>query len=212
MFKFTILRKELYAMRHFAATKDVRYYLCGVNVVRDNRGTYMQATNGHMLGRMLIDGIKADEPVNVTLPIDLVNAIKDTKRGDSWLHFTVDGQRIEVIDNEKTLVYQAVDGNFPDCDRVLPLVFKDEDIAPSGFNVDYLMAFQRHAEEIKNCKKGAKPCVSLLQRGNNSGIVNNGVDNFVGVIMPVRDGVGASVPEWCYTPKIAEKTQEPVAA
>lgn len=207
--KFTILRKELYAMRHFAATKDVRYYLCGVNVVRDNRGTYMQATNGHILGRALIDGIRSDSPLSVTLPIDLITAIKDTKRGDSWLHFTIEGQKIEVIDNEKTLVYQAVDGNFPDCDRVIPLVTKTEEIAPAGYNPEYLMAFQKFAEEIKGSKKGAKCHVSILQRGQSAGIVNVAVDNFVGVIMPVRDCDHAIVPEWCYKPaKLPLETTE----
>ena len=84
---------------------------------------------------------------------------------------------------------------------------KDEDRAPAGFNPDYLVAFQRAAEDIRGTKKGSKPCVSILQRGNNSAIVNIGVDTFVGIIMPIRDCDNATVPHWCFKPTKAIETQ-----
>jgi hypothetical protein len=51
--QFSIQRKQLKAMSRLAATKDMRIYLNGLHVVQNNRGTYIEATNGHMLGRLL---------------------------------------------------------------------------------------------------------------------------------------------------------------
>lgn len=53
--KFSIQRKQLKALSRFSATKDIRYYLCGIHVVQNARGTYLESTNGHILGRLLID-------------------------------------------------------------------------------------------------------------------------------------------------------------
>jgi hypothetical protein len=64
------------------------------------------------------------------------------------------------------------------------------------------LAFHQAALDIKESKKGATPPVSILQRGNNSALVNIGVDNFIGVIMPMRDGTGATIPQWCYLPTV----------
>ena len=198
--KFSVQRKELKALNRFSATKDLRYYLCGIHVVQNNRGTYLEATNGHMMGRLLID----DQPMpenSVIVPNDALKALAGTSRNaNEILHFSVDGVKIHVITPNGEHTFQSLDGRFPDCDRVLPLVLKDEDNAPAGFNPEYLMAFQQAAYDIKESKKGANPTLSILQRGNSAAIVNIGVDNFIGVIMPYRDGVGASIPEWCYVP------------
>jgi hypothetical protein len=209
--KFSIQRKELKALSRLAATQDLRYYLCGIHVVQDNRGTYLEATNGHMMGRLLVD----DQPKpqnSVIIGNDALKSLFGTaKTANEILHFTVDGVKIHVITPTGEQTFQALDGRFPDCDRVLPLDIKDEDISPAGFNPEYLMAFQQAAYDIKQSKKGANPTISVLQRGNNSALVNIGVDNFIGVIMPYRDGVGASIPAWCFKPaKLTNSTPETV--
>ena len=53
--KFSIQRKQLKGISRFAATKDIRHYLMGVCVTQNNRGTVIEATNGHMMGRLLIN-------------------------------------------------------------------------------------------------------------------------------------------------------------
>ena len=205
--KFSILKKELKAISRFAATKDIRYYLVGIHIVQNNRGTYLEATNGHMLGRLLVQDTPMPEN-SVTLPLDAVKTLCGTaKNGDEWLHFEVDGVKISVISGNSTYTFQAVEGNFPDCDRVVPLVLKKEDEAPATFNPEYLMAFQQAASDIKNSRKGADPTISILHRGANSALVNIGVDNFIGVIMPMREHATASVPEWCYKPKQVQQTE-----
>jgi len=200
--KFSVMRKELKALNRFSSTKDLRYYLCGIHVVQNNRGTYLESTNGHMLGRLLIDDAPR-EKCSVIIGNDALKTLIGTARNaNEILHFTIDGVKIHVITPTGEQTFQALDGAFPDCDRVLPLVLKDDDIAPACYNPEYVLAFHQAAHDIKESKKGATPTVSILQRGNNSGLVNIGVDNFIGVIMPMRDGGGVSIPQWCFKPTV----------
>lgn len=198
--KFTIRRKDIRGMLHLAAKKDIRYYLQGINVVRDNRGTYIEATDGHILGRLFVDGIQSDAPINVVLPTEHLIKLKGTKKqGDDFLHFSVDGLAVECITANETVRFQAHDARFPDTDRVIPMVFKDEDIKPATFNPDLLVRFVDFSEEIW----GKRQIPSLIQRGDQSILVSFPLmdDHFVGVMMPCRDGGMAKVPAWCYGAK-----------
>lgn len=197
--KFSIKRKDIRGMLHLAAKKDIRYYLQGIHVVQNNRGTYIEATDGHIMGRLLIDCAPYAEHNSVVLPTEHLAKLKGTKRtAEDWLHFTVDGQAVECIDQNQVMRFSACDGRFPDTDRVLPLVFKDEEKAPSTFNPDLLVRFVDVSEELW----GKRQVPQVIQRGNNSGVVSFAHinDYFVGVIMPMRDKAEAKVPDWCYIP------------
>jgi len=202
--KFTVLRKQLKALSRFSAIKDIRYYLQGIHVVQNNRGTYLESTNGHILGRLLIDGDYVENHSKVIIPLDAVKALSATgKKGNEILHFTVEGQKITVIEpDNSTRVFSATDGCFPDTDRIIPMIVKEEDIKPSSYNISYLMAFYDADTDLRGSK--ANSCnVSVKQRGNDSGIVSIGADlQFVGIIMPMRDGDFANVPQWCYLPTV----------
>ena len=199
--KFSIKRKDIRAMLNLAAKKDIRYYLQGINVVRDNRGTYIEATDGHVLGRLLIDGIRSDTKQNVVLPTDALSKIKGTKKqGDERLSFSVEGFAVECIDSQSTTRFSAHDARFPDTDRVIPMVFKDEDVKPATFNPDLLVRFVDVSEELY----GKRQIPMGLQRGNQSSIVSfpQMDDAFIGVIMPTREFAPARVPAWCYLPSV----------
>jgi DNA polymerase-3 subunit beta len=197
--KFSIKRKDIRAMLHLAAKKDIRYYLQGINVVRDNRGTYIEATDGRVLGRLLIDGIRSDTKQNVVLPTEALSKLKGTKKqGDEWLSFSVEGFAVECIDSQSTTRFSAHDARFPDTDRVIPMVFKDEDVKPSTFNPDLLVRFVDVSEELY----GKRQIPMILQRGDQSSIAcfPQMDDAFIGVIMPTREFAPAKVPAWCYIP------------
>lgn len=199
--KFSIKRKDIRAMLHLAAKKDIRYYLQGINVVRDNRGTYIEATDGHVLGRLLIDGIRSDTKLNVVLPTDALLKLKGTKKqGDEWLSFSVEGLAVECIDSQSTTRFSAHDARFPDTDRVIPMVFKDDDLKPATFNPDLLVRFVDVSEELY----GKRQIPMVLQRGNQSSIVSfpQMDDAFIGVIMPTKEFAPARVPAWCYIPSV----------
>lgn len=199
--KFSIQRKHIRAMLHLAAKKDIRYYLQGINVVIDNRGTYLQATDGHIMGRLMIsEEIKSQNPKNVILPTESLLKVKGTKKqSEEWLHFTVEGMVIECIAGDSTMRFASVDARFPDCDRVLPLVLSSEDAAPSNFNPDLMVRFVDASEELF----AKRQVPNLFQRGNSSAVVSFSIDNsFVGVIMPMRDQEPGKVPQWCYVPTV----------
>jgi len=209
--QFSIQRKQLKAMSRLAATSDIRYYLNGLHVVQDNRGTYIEATNGHMLGRLLIDETPIANPCNVILPLDSVKTLAATgKKGSETLCFTVDGVKVSVINPQgETMIFQRVEGKFPDCDRVIPKLTSDSGIEPSTYNPEYIQAFYDCAKDLGSSCKGVT--VQIKQRGNDSGIVN--IDSeplFVGIIMPMRTHNSVNIPTWCSRPKTV--TTEPVAA
>jgi len=210
--QFSILRKQLKAMSRIAATKDIRYYLNGLHVVQDNRGTYIEATNGHMLGRLLIDETPIANPCSVILPFESVKTLSATgKKGNETVCFTVDGVKITVINPDSTsMVFQRVEGTFPDCDRVVPKLTSDSGLEPSTYNPEYIQAFADCANDLRGCKTTGIS-VQIKQRGNDSGIVN--IDSeplFVGIIMPMREHNSVNIPTWCSRPKTV--TSEPVTA
>ena len=209
--QFSILRKQLKGLGRIAATKDIRYYLQGIHVVQNNRGTYLEATNGHMLGRLLIDNHPFENQSKVIIPLDAVKTLAATgKKGNESLCFTVDGVKVSVINPDSTsMVFQAVEGKFPDCDRVVPTLTSDSGLEPSTYNPEYIPAFYDCAKDLGSSCKGIT--VQIKQRGNDSGIVN--IDSeplFVGIIMPMREHNTVNVPTWCSRPKTV--TSEPVTA
>ena len=197
--KFSIKRKDIRAMLHLTAKKDLRYYLQGINIVRDNRGTYIEATNGHVMGRLFIDGIRSDTKQSVILPSEALLKLKGTKKqSDDWLSFSVEGLAVECIDSESTTRFSACDAKFPDTDRIIPMDIKDDDIKPATYNPDLVSRFVDVSEELY----GKRQIPQILQRGNNSALVGfpQMDDHFVGVLMPCREYGKPEVPEWCITP------------
>jgi len=209
--KFNIKRKDIRAMLHLTAKKDIRYYLQGIHVVQNNRGTYLEATDGHVMGRLLVNCEPHSEQQSVVLPSEQLIKLKGTKKtSDDWLHFTVNGQAVECIDGNQVIRFQAHDARFPDCDRVLPLVFNSEEIAPSNFNPDLLVRFVDVSEELW----GKRQVPQVTHRGILSGVISfsHMDDHFVGVIMPIRVEGSAVVPEWCYAPAVKAVENQPVEA
>lgn len=197
--KFSLKRKDIRGMLHLAAKKDIRYYLQGINVVRDNRGTYIEATDGHVLGRLFINGERSDTKQNVVLPTEALSKLKGTKKqGEEWLSFSVEGLAVECIDSQSTTRFSACDARFPDADRVIPTDIKPEDISPFTFNPDLVSRFVDVSEEIY----GKRQIPQILQRGDKSALVGfpQMDDHFVGVLMPCREYGKPEVPLWCLLP------------
>lgn len=204
--KFSIYRKELKAISRFASTKDIRFYLMGVCVTQNQRGTVIEATNGHMMGRLRVSAEPKPEARVIIQSSDIAKLKGTKKNANDWLHFTVDGLKIEVIAPDATMTFQALEDRFPDTDRVTPKVLKDEQTKPSHFNPEYLMSFMQASEDIT----GRKQIPRIIQRGEDSALVLLPlVDDFVGILMPVRDDkIGGTLPQWIYLPATKQETAE----
>ena len=196
--QFSVQRKQLKAMSRFMAIKDIRYYLQGIQVVQNNRGTYIESTNGHVLGRLLIDETPCAVTASVLVPSDAVKTLGASgRKGNETLHFTIDGVKISVISPDgSTMTVQAHEARYPDCDRVVPEIYNDTPSECSTYNPEYIMAFYDCAKDLGSSGKGT--AVQIKQRGNQSGIVN--IDSeplFVGIIMPMREHNTVTIPAWC---------------
>jgi DNA polymerase III sliding clamp (beta) subunit (PCNA family) len=203
--QFSVQRKQLKAMSRFMAVKDIRYYLQGIQVVQNNRGTYIESTNGHMLGRLLIDETPCAVTASVLVPSDAVKTLSaGGKKGNETLHFTIDGVKISVISPDgSSMTVQAHEARYPDCDRVVPEIYNDTPSECSTYNPEYIMAFYDCAKDLGSSGKGT--AVQIKQRGNQSGIVI--IDSeplFVGIIMPMREINTVTIPAWCTRAKTLE--------
>ena len=203
--QFSVQRKQLKAMSRFMAVKDIRYYLQGIQVVQNNRGTYIESTNGHVLGRLLIDETPCAVTASVLVPSDAVKTLSASgRKGNETLHFTIDGVKISVISPDgSTMTVQAHQARYPDCDRVVPEIYNDTPSECSTYNPEYIMAFYDCAKDLGSSGKGT--AVQIKQRGNQSGIVN--IDSeplFVGIIMPMREHNTVTIPAWCTRAKTLE--------
>jgi DNA polymerase III sliding clamp (beta) subunit (PCNA family) len=203
--QFSVQRKQLKAMGRFMAVKDIRYYLQGIQVVQNNRGTYIESTNGHMLGRLLIDETPCAVECSVLVPSDAVKTLSASgKKGNETLHFTIDGVKISVISPDgSSMTVQAHEARYPDCDRVVPELSADCPNECSTYNPEYIMAFYDCAKDLGSSGKGT--AVQIKQRGNQSGIVI--IDSeplFVGIIMPMREINTVTIPAWCTRAKTLE--------
>jgi hypothetical protein len=108
------------------------------------------------------------------------------------------------------MIFQALEGTFPDCDRVVPTVTSDSGLEPSTYNPEYIQAFADCANDLRGHKANGIT-VQIKQRGNDSGIVNIDSDSlFVGIIMPMREHNSVNIPAWCARSKTV--TSESVAA
>ena len=207
--KFTLQRKHIRAALHFAAKKDVRYYLNGLCVTQNFRGTVVEATNGHVLGLIRVD-IQEQQENRVIIGRDDCEKLKGTKRqGNEELHFTVEpraegvaGHTItcEIPSQGLVMHFSAVDGMFPDTDRVVPKYNPSDPQIAATYNPEYIQAFSDASAELMS----AKSIPVVYQRGNDAALVSIGLNEFVGVVMPLRDSHSTfEYSAWIHFPKTA---------
>ena len=214
--QFTIKQSALKALALLAAKKDIRYYLCGVNVEFSPSITRLIVTDGHKLGVYQI-GAQNVGHGSFIIPADVIVALPKSGSYDPELTFTkcdgnATGWTITGLPNSGQVVFQQVDGNFPDYKRVCS--FKTDGLAAS-YNPEYLMQFLK----VQHLLGGSKKCIpNIYQSKTTAGLVTlAGVPEFYGVVMQMKtdaDGVtGASVSASFLTNLQADAAQpEPVAA
>ncbi len=194
--QFTVKQSALKALALLAAKKDIRYYLCGVNVEFSPSITRLIVTDGHKLG-VYQTGAQNVGHDSLIIPSDVITALPKSGSYDPELTFikcdgNATGWTITGLPNSGQVVFQQVDGKFPDYQRVCS--FKTDGLAAS-YNPEYLMQFLK----VQHLLGGSKKCIpNVYQSGKSSALITlAGVPEFYGVIMPMKtdaDGVtGASV-------------------
>lgn len=180
--------KTIKALLHFAAKKDIRYYLQGVQIEQGETGTFAVATNGHFIAIARID-TQAQAPASVIVGSDhLAAAIKGAK-GAAMID--VDGPKVLIKTGASEVTVQAVDGRYPDWRRVIRAPQTGEQ---AYFDPDYSATVQKAAREYH----GNKALYHVAQNGNSVG--HCAIDDDLQVfVMPVRAGGSNPVAPWVGT-------------
>ena len=177
-----ISRDKLKAAALFAATKDVRYYLCGILIESTPMQTRIVATDGHALF-CAKDDAKDDNVGTFTgiMPNDTVKQIlawKGPYKGAAVVITTGEEEhRAEWGGN--TAVFKLLDGKFPEYARVVPAKVSGD---ASYIDPELLMKCKKAAEVLGTSKLGV---FALKQGGDKSAIAVFSREAFA-VIMPMR--------------------------
>ncbi|CAB5238216.1 DNA polymerase III, beta chain, central [uncultured Caudovirales phage] len=185
----TIEIKTIKALLHFAAKKDIRYYLQGVHIEQGPTGTYAVTTNGYFIAVARID-TQAQTPASVIVVSDhLASVIKGVK---GMIQIDVEGAKVTIKTGAIERTVQAVDGSYPDWRRVIHVPQTGEQ---AYFNPDYLATVQKAAREYHGSKV---TLYHVTQNGNSVG--HCAIDDDLQVfVMPVHGIAQPNVAPWVAT-------------
>jgi len=169
--KVLITKNVLQAMSILASKKDVRYYLNGVYVIGTLDKVRFVATDGHILGLYQNEDYLPDESFDLIIPNEVIAKLEKNKD-----HVLSCEEGKWQIDN---MIFTPIDGKFPDYQRVLPRTNMTNEVAQ--FNPDFIARFQKVGKLLAN---NAVP--TIAHNGVGSALVDIGLPNFVGVMMPMR--------------------------
>jgi hypothetical protein len=185
--KITLKTSVLRAALLCAAKKDIRYYLQGICISFNHPEIAMVCgTNGHILfaGQCPIDVIEAPEAYGfeIIVPGDVIKGLD--KKADVVMLETIDAMPNGhyVLGNTR---FQAIDAKFPDISRVIPSRDAFAEQKASYFKPEYLCTANEALAMFYGNKKDK--CYSLAQRGDASGVVHNGRNDALVVVMPMRN-------------------------
>jgi DNA polymerase-3 subunit beta len=188
--QFSIKQSQLKALLTLAPKSDIRYYLCGIFVEYNATTTRLVVTDGHKLGILNHHSEDNQGAGSLIIPRDVIENLPKAGKIDPLLIFTkeekagywkITGMGIQTI-------FAQVEGTFPDYRRVCQFT---TDGTVANFNYEYLTQFLK----VQHLLGGSKTAtLNLYQNGNSSALVHlAGVDNFVGVVMPMRADITSQV-------------------
>jgi hypothetical protein len=182
--KISIQASAIRAAAICAAKKDIRYYLVGVHIkVAHLNYATIAGTNGHILfaGRAAIENLEEQQSAEWSMIIPLEVCKKIGKKLTSvTLESLPDGSYM--LDGMRFI---PLDGRFPDYKRVIPRFdqVQSEQVA-AQFNPALLV--QANDAMIAYHDAKSSMVYPLVQRGNDSGLIHNGENTAVVVVMGMR--------------------------
>ena len=190
MIKVTIPANYLLALQHLAPKKEVRYYLNGVAIIAKSGKISLVATDGKVMGCLSkVDYEGKDFSCILSNETLKSLSIFKGKEVDFDLREDKDGFVLKGIANG--LVFDAIDGKFPDFERVLHVYNHAYNGQAAQLDIELLSKFTSVAKTLGNTKFAGN--WRLLHNGasNSVGVYKNdatetGEWHWSGVIMPLR--------------------------
>jgi DNA polymerase-3 subunit beta len=201
----TVPASYIAVLKLFAADKDVRHCLNGVILEIGRKETRLVASNGAMLGCFRVESEQpdVDAPLtNIIIPNDLLKPIRPVGKveitiGDPELKWSRGAKRpsnarpVTIASTAMSLRVSGttLDAVYPDYRRAIPDEVSGK---PAQFDARYLAALAKAWSILHGTKN--TPRVSIGHNGENAALIDLGVDDFVGAIMPLR---GIEPPKTC---------------
>ena len=189
--QFTIDQNSLNAMLVLAAKKDIRYYLNGLHIEFAPEFTRVIACDGHKLGiyQKAVDSFNIGCG-SITIPREV---IENLPKNAGLLEFAqFDANLWQLTAGSVSLKFAPCDSKYPDFRRVVDQANKTSGEA-AGFNLDYLNQFEKCGNLLAGRKIKMGNRVRIHHNGQNGALTTlNGLPNFAGIVMPLRDSVGSS--------------------
>ena len=220
--KLTVRAEIIAALKLFAADKDVRFYLNGINLEIGATESRLVATNGHYLGCFRIESEQPEVTTplgNIIIPNDLLKPIKakgmvEIAIGPLEIKKDAKGEEVPVSSARPvTLTYAGVsmsgktlDGIFPDWRRVIPSKV-------SGEAAQFEPAYIGQLAKVSAALYGKNKYVGIGFNGNGAALLDFGDENFVGVLMPLRPNAVTAPqtpPSWAHDYSL-QAAADPVA-
>jgi DNA polymerase-3 subunit beta len=192
--KITVRAEAIAVLKLFAADKDARNYLCGINLEISPVESRLVATNGHMLGCFRV---KSKQPevstllTDIIIPNDVLAAIKPSGMVEIALNEPepmANGKRL--TDRYLVTITQGgssshgvtLPAKYPDHRRVIPTKVSGK---PAQFDARY-MATLAKAWAILHGKKSLYGVTIGFNGPGEGALIDLDDKDFVGVIMPMR--------------------------
>lgn len=187
--QFTVSQSNLDAMLVLAAKKDIRYYLNGLHIEYSPEFTRVIACDGHKLGIFQA----AAENIGMgalTIPREVIEGLP--KKCFTLTFSQIDANLWQIDTGAAVIKFTPCDSKYPDFRRVVNQANKTSGEA-AGFNLIYLNEFEKAGNLLAGSKLKVGNRVRIHHNGQNGALITlNCVDNFAGVLMPLRDSVGSS--------------------
>jgi DNA polymerase-3 subunit beta len=189
--QFSIKQSQLKALLTLAPKSDIRYYLCGIFVEYNATTTRLVVTDGHKLGIFNHHSEDNQGAGTVIIPREVIENLPKAGKIDPLLIIKkCDGNATgwTITASNTQIVFQQIEGTYPDYRRVCQFT---TDGTVANYNYEYLVQFLK----VQHLLGGSKSAtLNLYQNGNSSALVHlAGVDNFVGVVMPMRADITSQV-------------------
>ncbi len=200
--KITITQPELVRVAVlFQSTEKTRYYLNGVYFCKAKRGgVYIISTDGHRMSIGYDAKGKIDKPAIIRFPADFLKHLTP-KSGALTLKIEKDGMaeiKTEHAGSVAACRATVIDGTYPEWRRVVPT---DEplDSCHGSFNPKYLADYKAVLTALGIKESRAMKIVGTDDVSPHR-VHIGGVDNWFGVLMPMRFVARTDIPVWYDAP------------
>jgi DNA polymerase-3 subunit beta len=205
--KITVRAEIIAVLKLFAADKDPRNYLCGINLEISPVESRLVATNGHMLGCFRVKSKQSEVSTMLTdiiIPSDVLAAIKPSGMVEIAIGEPepmangkgLSGRRsVTVTQGGSSSHGVTLPAKYPDYRRVIPTKVSGK---PAQFDARYMGTLAK-AWAILHGKKSLHGVAIGFNGPSEGALIDLDDKDFVGVIMPLRNtNSPKSAPAWVH--------------